>query len=866
MPSRRTWLRLISCLTLLLVLLGAFGYISLIRLLEREQIENLEWQGLGISTQGIQLDQLSLQHPDGVLQLQQVQLGRHELSLTLPFWQQIQITRLQLSLPSSQGPTTSDSMDIDGQLEQLAAVINLLPQRLQIAALQVELPCADTRCQLSGDLLLHKNNTADTQQLDIQLNLHHQQDQLRWHAQLQGDAASAELQVSLAINQQPQLRLNSSLQKNTAGRLWRGDIAGDLQRSAVLHNWLSQWLPTTIGTLPQAPTAAQLKASWHLQLAPGPLSVAKLQQANGQLQASASLPEPWPIPAIGQLQGSFNLSAQALDGQWLADKLSADLSLQHIPSTLISGLPAELHPDALQLNIQAAQMPAVIAEQLRDRALPLQLQLTGKGRNPFELKGTLILANGLPWGLQLLAGSMTATSPALQVNGWDWRALETQLQLDAYLDSKQLDLTLGQGSHLSLQHITKADLHAHQLKASSTGLQLHAKWTAGAPLDWQLQGPLDLSAQLQHEQLQTQRWYWQGSLNASQHQAALNGTLRNDEQLQFKLQAQHSSAKGLSLQAQLTELFLRSANPLQSSFTAWPALLQLNNGRLNANASLTLAGDQQLPTVTLEITGKGLGGVYDRTALEGLNSRINVRIDPKQLQLELTELHLNQADPGIPLGPVQLSGRYSATLNKPAQGQLMLRKAEAALMGGNLTLAPGQWDLAAEALLFPLQVHGLALEQLFILYPTEGLAGSGTLDGHLPMKISRQGVTIAQGQLNARPPGGQLQFHSERIRALGRSNPAMQLVTQSLEDFRFTTLSSQVDYNQQGKLDLDMRLEGQNPAIEQGRPIHFNIHLEEDIPTLLASLQLTDKVSDIIKRRVQQRMLERNASSAPSEP
>jgi hypothetical protein len=42
--------------------------------------------------------------------------------------------------------------------------------------------------------------------------------------------------------------------------------------------------------------------------------------------------------------------------------------------------------------------------------------------------------------------------------------------------------------------------------------------------------------------------------------------------------------------------------------------------------------------------------------------------------------------------------------------------------------------------------------------------------------------------------------------------------------------------------------------------------LEEDIPTLLASLQLTDKVSDIIKRRVQQRMLERNANSAPSEP
>jgi len=47
MPSRRTWLRFISCLVLLLALLGAYGYLSLNRLLEREQIENLEWQGLG---------------------------------------------------------------------------------------------------------------------------------------------------------------------------------------------------------------------------------------------------------------------------------------------------------------------------------------------------------------------------------------------------------------------------------------------------------------------------------------------------------------------------------------------------------------------------------------------------------------------------------------------------------------------------------------------------------------------------------------------------------------------------------------------------------------------------------------------------
>jgi hypothetical protein len=862
MPSRRTWLRFISCLVLLLTLLGAYGYVSLSRLFEREQIKHLEWRGLGLSTQGIQLEQLGLQHPSGALQLHQVQLQWRDFSLALPFWQHVQITSLQLNLPPQPESASEDSMGFALPLEQLATVISLLPQRVQIDALQIELPCAGSRCKVLGDLQLLKQAT----QLDAQLNLQHQQEQLRWHAQLQDDPAAAKLQLSLAINQQPQLQLTSSLQQSASGQLWQGDFTGDLQQSAVLQSWLSQWLPNAAGTLPEAPTAAQLKASWQLQLAPGPLNAAQLQQSSGQLQASANLPEPWPIPALGQLQGSFDLSAQALDGQWLADSLSADLNLQQIANDLISGVPAELYPEALQLTIQATETPDNLAPQLVDRALPLQLLLKGQGRSQFELRGTLTLANGLPWALQLLDGSLSATTPAFQLADWKIGALQTQLQLDAFLDAQQLDLALGKGSQLSLQHLRSTDVQAQQLKASSSGLQLQAQLAAGALLDWQLQGPLDLSAQLQHEQLQPQRWYWQGPVNASQEQAELNGTLRNDAQLQFKLQAQHSKAKGLSLQAQLTELFLRSGNPLQGSFSAWPALLELNNGRLNGNASLTLASDQQLPTVKLELSGKGLGGIYDRTALEGLNGKLSAQIDPKQLRLELSDLRLAQANPGIPLGPVQLSGSYSAALQTPTQGQLQLRQAEAALMGGKLQLAPGQWRMAAEPLLLPVQVQGLELEQLFILYPTEGLAGTGTLDGFLPLQVGSQGVTIEQGQLNAREPGGRLQFHSERIRALGRSNPAMQLVTQSLEDFRFTTLSSQVNYDQQGKLALAMRLEGQNPAIEQGRPIHFNINLEEDIPTLLASLQLTDKVSDIIRQRVQQRMLQRNAKTAPTEP
>jgi hypothetical protein len=397
-------------------------------------------------------------------------------------------------------------------------------------------------------------------------------------------------------------------------------------------------------------------------------------------------------------------------------------------------------------------------------------------------------------------------------------------------------------------------------------MQLQAQHQAGTWQTWRLHGPATLASQrLEHATLKPQGWRWQGTLAASPQQFDLSGQVTADADLQMAVQLQHNSGQGLQLKAQLTEVFLRAGNPLAKILADWPALLDLNNGRLSGNASLSLAPGRDSPDILLKLNGKGLAGIYDRSELSGLDARLQLRLDQRQLYLDLTELRVAQIDPGMPIGPALLRGTYTAARAQPGQGLLELQQAQAAVMGGMLRLDPDQWDLQQSTLVFPLHLQGLDLNQLFTLYPAEGLAGSGLIDGQLPLSIGPAGIEIEQGQLHARAPGGRLEFHSARIRALGRSNPAMQLVTQSLENFQFTTLSSQVNYDRNGKLLLAVRLEGRNPAIEQGRPIHFNINLEEDVPTLLASLQLTDKVNEIIKQRVQQRMLRRNAAS-PKEP
>ena len=138
------------------------------------------------------------------------------------------------------------------------------------------------------------------------------------------------------------------------------------------------------------------------------------------------------------------------------------------------------------------------------------------------------------------------------------------------------------------------------------------------------------------------------------------------------------------------------------------------------------------------------------------------------------------------------------------------------------------------------------------------------LDGRLPLHWNGQALRIDQGEVAARPPGGMLRFHSPKIIALAQANPAMKLVADALEDFRYELLSSAVSYDEAGKLMLNLRLNGRNPDLERGRPFNFNINLEEDIPALLTSLQLSGRVSETIQRRVQER-LQRPAPSPTEE-
>ncbi|WP_349571167.1 YdbH domain-containing protein [Azotobacter salinestris] len=840
----------------LLIAALAYGNHRWQQLLHAQGIEHLSWQGLHFSLSGPTLQRLQLEQRQATGS--RLQIAAEHLRLDWPThddqgWHlpRLRIADLKVdwqASSSSGSPPVPHSPDLH--------ILAALPRHLAIDTFDTWLPCASGRCLLQGSLQA-SHTGAQLLPAHLELRLRHEGQRLTLHADLDGqpDLQELALQTRVLFNEEQRIRLSSTLKTlkdNGTKQVWRGELAmPGLPEAPWLQDWLGQWLGPWPADATPSLQAMRLEADWQLQWPQGPLELQRLSKmAQGEARIHAQVPEPWPVPGFGLLQGNLNLKLAGNAGDWLPRQVQADLRLTRPQGTWLEGIPEPLRPETLQLQIAPRPVNA-----LSDAPhLPLSLQLRSQGQARTLLQCELDITPQLPdWRLELKAGRIELDVPRLQLADSRLERLNVRLQMTGQLDRERLQLTLEKESRFNLEQLGLAELRLAGLKGQLAGLRLAAEHSGGALRALQLSGPLRLqTAHLLHPRLQAQGWRWQGRLDAAGVRQRLAGTLQSEQGLAMSLQLQRSSDGALAMDAQLTEILLHAGNPLAATLIDWPARLDLDKGRLQGRARLRLRPGAPL-LAELELQPQDLSGIYDRSELHGLSGRLQARLRGSQLELQLTELEVAHLNPGLPLGPLRLRGQYSTSLAQPLRGQLAWQQAELALLGGRAWLSPSNQDLSTGSASFSVRLEGLQLGELFRLYPAEGLAGQGTLNGRLPLLTGPAGVRIEQGRLENSGPGI-LQFRSERIRTLARTNPAMKLVAEALEDFHFSQLSSDLGYDEQGTLHMVLRLEGRNPTLEKGRPIHFNINLEEDIPALLTSLQLTDRVSERIRQRVQQRL------------
>lgn len=854
MFSRRKFL-LHSILLLFLILASAIFYLGQRwqAFQEENGLSGIETQGWRLSADGLYLERLRMVQADDrgrtELELSQLSLGVNRWWNPLPL-QSLRIANLKVTWQPSANAVEQDTDDVGmpvPKLEQLESWSSWVPRKGRVDALELYLPCHSGVCHERASL----NWTRSSDRLlpmTAQLQVKRAPYDLTLKARGHREASDTHVALDLHLGGLQRLSLLNRFSPENGSTLWSGALAmSELPEAEWLQQWLGEWLPYQLPDVMHLPTQMHLGAAWTFAFDSNALPDS-LERLTGDLRLSSELPLLWPVPGIGLLQGHLDLAVHAEQGNWLPTELAADLQIQP-DSALFAAVPASLRPEWLRL---VAAPDTMLEDGTR---LPLHLQLEASGPASASFDARLLLEAAEPYGMTIEQGRLELN--ARQVPELDASGLTAKILFNGKASGQDADIKLSKGSQIGLASLANGPtLAAEKLRLDLSGLDIsiHPDEQSVA-----FAGPLLVEmGLLKHPSLRPQGWRWRSELVGDLNQITVKGPLENDTGLKLNLNLRHSLAQASTrLNIQLPDLYLRAGNPLSTTLLDWPATLELSNGNLQAQGQLTLTGSKS-PSFSATIKAKGLGGIFDRSELSGLDAELSLSLKQDQLQVAIPELRLQQANPGLLLGPLLFQGQYSANLQQADQGRLAWSTAELQVLGGKLWLSPGDADLSAPLQKLSIHLRDLPLAGVLEAYPTEGLAGTGIIDGELHFQRSAEGVSIDQGTLQARPPGGTLQFRSAKIQALGQANPAMRLVAQALDDFRYDVLTSDVRYATDGTLNLGLRLHGHNPTLEGGRPINLSVNLEEDLPALLTSLQLSDRVSETIQRRVQERIRKRS--------
>lgn len=808
----------------------------------------LKWLPQHIELQQIDAKLAGLGHLQGALQIQASAQGK--------LWQP-RFLHTQLRLNNLQGDWLN-AIPTEFQPTQFNVQITTHPDHQDTANSQQRLTIdlhsqGAMRLQLNGLLELQQEpswqGALNNAQLFIQLGA-------LTHPNLQAQALQARLYFSgYADNQHFTLRLHehSNLE---AQQLHIPQIATANKITVPLAGLHLEGLSQTPHTLTiQAPLHAELEQ----------LSAAQLHKQdwtfNGSI--SGSLPQ---LELTGNLTGEQGLALSSLL-QLHNNSAQGHLKLTEI---VFSGSDNPLQrtfsqwPEAMflksgrlssQINFNLPQdAPAQLAFSTSANGLNGSIGNSQLKNLDVELGAQFDVQRAQDWQATLRDGQVLMQLEALTDPALKAQRLQADAHFSGQVTPTDLTLHLDKNTHLTAYNVQLADAaKAQHLVMQLPDLRLQGDISEIYTLE--AHSPVNVHIEkLSADALHSQNWDFSGTLKGPLAQLSLSGDLRSEYGLSLNSQLRllKSSVQG---QATLKEIFFKAGNPLQKSFKDWPELVTLTSGRLRSQIDFSQSEQQPLQ-LTLKGDASGLSGIINRSELKNLSLDFSALLAGDSLSLDVPQLSIEQLDPGIPLGPIQLSrAHYRTAIHTPLQGIADWQHIEAQLLNGRIWLNAEQLDLSHKQKLL-LHIEGLELQELFKVYPAEGLAGNGIIDGQLPLYLDHDSLYIEGGQLQARAPG-QLQFQSPKIQALGDSNPAMRIVADALDDFHFEQLRSGLSYDESGKLLLNVRLEGQNPDIEKGRPIHLNINLEEDIPALLASIQLSGQVSEVIQQRVRERLEKR---------
>ena len=333
---------------------------------------------------------------------------------------------------------------------------------------------------------------------------------------------------------------------------------------------------------------------------------------------------------------------------------------------------------------------------------------------------------------------------------------------------------------------------------------------------------------------------------------AVTGAIDSDLEIPLlAINANHMFSSGFGdAQLQWAAPALAAGRPLSNWFNDWPRDWDIHAGVISAS----LAGSWQLSedNFTLQLdanaTWAQLAGVYRQAVFTGADGAYALRsVDLAALQTQSPAcINVELLDIGV-----QLTNLSSCLTLDGEAGVVSLEQLTFSLLGGAVALEPVRYNLAGGSQQATLVFSALSIDEILALTSYPDLQASGLLNGRLPLQLGDHGVAMEQGTLVAQAPGGTIRYRPGGQPAQADNNPALQLVNDALANYQFDTLQATAQYSLEGDLDLAVAMRGANPDLNNGQKIHLNLNASNNIPQLIASLQSSRTITELLQQHLQ---------------
>ncbi len=215
-----------------------------------------------------------------------------------------------------------------------------------------------------------------------------------------------------------------------------------------------------------------------------------------------------------------------------------------------------------------------------------------------------------------------------------------------------------------------------------------------------------------------------------------------------------------------------------------------------------------------------------------------------------TDISVSEGAINIPFSLRNDSGLHTGRVSHSfASGETHISDVSLPFAGGMVRASPFTLG-TGKNISTTFSIDGAYLEQILAkVMEDSGLDATGLLDGTIPISYSGGILRIGNGALKARE-SGRLALRGNSLAALGDQGRAGQ-VADLLANFQYKLLNLAVEPAPEDEVVVRLALEGNNPAVYDGREVHLNVTIQGDVmKTIRQSLQLFDSTQDWIQKEL----------------